>query len=148
MDALRRVVPIAENTWILTSTLLWPVLDYQIFGSNLWWDLSTMFWSKTSYPGIMRRVHSPSFVTSPTSQLILILQALRHFTYVTAHSPTLPSLYLRPNSFSNTSVASPTSQLILQPFFRLSYVTGFSLMPPCEPPMLCISFLFVIIVPR
>ena len=34
-------------------------------------------------------------VTSPTSQLILILQALRHFTYVTAHSPTLPSLYLR-----------------------------------------------------
>ena len=28
---------------------------------------------------------------------------------------------------SNPSVASPTSQLILQPFFRLSYVTGFSL---------------------
>ena len=53
-------------------------------------------------------------VTSPTSQLIL--QAFRHFTYVTAHSTTLPSLYLRHNSFSNPSVASPTSQLILQPF--------------------------------
>ena len=69
------------------------------------------------------------------SQLILILQAFRHFTYVTGHSPTLPSLYLRHNSFSNPSVASPTSQLILQSFFHLSYVTGFSLTSPGEPPM-------------
>ena len=61
--------------------------------------------------------------------------AFRHFTYVTAHSPTLPSIYLRHNSFSNTSVTSPTSQLILQPFFRLSYATGFSLTSPGEPPM-------------
>ena len=30
-----------------------------------------------------------------------------------AHSPTFPSLHLRHNSFSNTSVALPTSQLIL-----------------------------------
>ena len=127
-------------------------------------------------------------VTSPTSQLILILQAfrfhLRHnsfsnpslalpmsqlivqpfrcFTYVTAHSPTLltlyvrhnsfsnpsvawptsqlilqthPRLYLRHNSLSNPSVASPTSQFILQTFFRLSYVTGFSVTSPGEPPM-------------
>ena len=74
-------------------------------------------------------------VTSPTSQLILILQAFRHFTYVTAHSPTLPSLYLRHNTFSYPSVASPTSQLILQHFFRFSYVTGFSLTPRGEPPM-------------
>ena len=74
-------------------------------------------------------------VTSPRSQLILILQAFRQFTYVTAHSPTLPSLYLRHNTFSNPSIASPTSQLILQPFFRLSYVTGFSLTSPGEPPM-------------
>ena len=42
---------------------------------------------------------------------------------VTAHSPTLPSLYLRHSSFSNPSVASPASQLILQPFFRFTYVT-------------------------
>ena len=63
-----------------------------------------------------------------------ILQAFSHFTYVTAHSPILPSLYLRHSSFSNPSFVSPTSQLILQPF-RFSYVTGFSLTLPGEPPM-------------
>ena len=57
-------------------------------------------------------------VTSPTSQLIL--QPIRRFTYVTAHSPTFPLLHLRHSSFSNLSVASPTSQLILQLFFRFS----------------------------
>ena len=72
-------------------------------------------------------------VTSPTSQLIL--QAFRRSTYVTAHSPTLSSLYLRQNSFTNSSVASPTSQFILQLFFRFSYITGFSLTSPGEVPM-------------
>ena len=43
-----------------------------------------------------------------------------------AHSPTFPSLYLRHNSFSNPSVALPTSQLILQPFRRFIYVTDHS----------------------
>ena len=47
-------------------------------------------------------------VTSPTSQLIL--QPFPCFTYVTAHSPTLPLLHLRHSSFSNPSFASPTSQ--------------------------------------
>ena len=47
-------------------------------------------------------------VTSPTSQLIL--QPFHRFTYVTAHSPTIPLLYLRHSSFSNCSFASPTSQ--------------------------------------
>ena len=61
------------------------------------------------------------------AQAELILQTLRHFTYVTAHSPTLSSIYLRHSSFSNPSVASSTSQLIFQPFFRFSYVTGSSL---------------------
>ena len=56
------------------------------------------------------------------------------FTYVTAHSPTLPSLYLRHSSFSNPSVASPTSQFILQPFFHFSYITSSSLNSPGEPP--------------
>ena len=65
----------------------------------------------------------------------LILQAFCHFTYVTAHSPTLPSLYLHHSSFSNSSVASPTSQLILQSFFLFPYVTGFSLTSPGEPPI-------------
>ena len=48
--------------------------------------------------------------TSPTSQLIL--QHFNRFTYVTAHSPTLPLLYLRHSSFSNPSFASPTSQAL------------------------------------
>ena len=63
-------------------------------------------------------------ITSPTSQLILILQAFHHFTYVTAHSPTLPSLYQRHSSFSNPSLASPKSQLILKPFRCFTYVTA------------------------
>ena len=54
-----------------------------------------------------------------------ILQPFLHFTYVTTHSPTLPSLYLRHSSFSslpllylhhssfsNPSFASPTSQAL------------------------------------
>ena len=49
-------------------------------------------------------------VTSPTSQLIL--QPFYRFTYVTAHSPTLPLLYLRHSSFSNPFFGSPTSQAL------------------------------------
>ena len=67
--------------------------------------------------------------------------AFRYFSYVTTHSPTLPSLYLRHRSFSNSSVASPTSHFILQPFFRFSYVTSSSRRPlihltslPCHLP--------------
>ena len=51
--------------------------------------------------------------------------ALHHF----------PSLHLRNNSFSSSSVALPTSQFILQPSFRFSYVTSSSLNSPGEPPM-------------
>ena len=62
-------------------------------------------------------------VTSPTSQLILqpfrhfiyaqhILQHFHRFTYVTAHSQTLPLLHLRHSSFSKHSFASPTSQAL------------------------------------
>ena len=79
-----------------------------------------------------------SYVTSSSlnSPGELILQHFPHFTYVTAHSPTIPSLYSRHSSFSNPSVALPTSQLILQPFRCFTYVTGFSLTSPGEPPML------------
>ena len=63
----------------------------------------------------------------------LILQAFRDFTYVTAHSPTLPSLYLRHSSFSNTSVSSPTSQLLLQPFVRFSEQSSFSKLSVTSP---------------
>ena len=73
-------------------------------------------------------------VTSLTSQPIL--QPFRRFTYVAAHSETLPSLHLRRSSFSNPSVASPTSQLLLQPFRRFSYVTGSSFTSSGEPPMI------------
>ena len=59
----------------------------------------------------MSSAHSPTFtVTSPTSQLIL--QPFYRFTYVTAHSPTLPLLHLRHSSFSNPSFVSPTSQVL------------------------------------
>ena len=58
----------------------------------------------------------------------LILQRFRHFTYVTAHSdsPSFPSLHLHHNSFSNPSVALPTSQLIVKPFRCFTYVTAHS----------------------
>ena len=60
------------------------------------------------------RLHVLTFsnlsVTSPMSQLIL--QPFRRFTYVTAHSPTLPLLHLRRSSFSNPSFATPTSQAL------------------------------------
>ena len=49
-------------------------------------------------------------VTTPTSQLIL--QPFHRFTYVTAHSPTLPLLHLRHSPFSNPSFASPASQAL------------------------------------
>ena len=53
-------------------------------------------------------------------------EPFRHFTYITTHSPTLPTLYLRHSSFSNPSVALPTSLLILQPFSCFTYVTTHS----------------------
>ena len=83
-------------------------------------------------------------VTDRFENELLILQPFRHFTYVAAHSPTLPSLYLRHSSFSNPSVASHTSQLILQTFFRFSYVTGFSLTSPGESPMRLIQYCLAI----
>ena len=43
-----------------------------------------------------------------------------------ADSPNFPSLHLRHSSFSNPSVALPTSQLILQPFRCFTYVTAHS----------------------
>ena len=41
-----------------------------------------------------------------------ILHPLHRFTYVTAHSPTLPPIYLRHSSFYSPSVAPPTSQAL------------------------------------
>ena len=79
---------------------------------QLIWDASVTI--HTHHGGLARwikwRAHSPTFtVTLPTSQLIL--QPFRRFTYVTAHSQTLPLLHLRHSSFSNL-FASPTSQAL------------------------------------
>ena len=66
-------------------------------------------------------------VISPTSQLVL--QLFRRSTYVTDHSPTLPLLQLRHNSFSNPSFASPTLQalhlrhLASRPWYSVSGTT-------------------------
>ena len=84
-----------------------------------------------TFPSLRLRHNSfsnPS-VALPTSQLIL--QPFRCFTYVTVHSLALLSLLLRHKllfnslnnelcSFSNLSVTSPTSQLILQSFRRFT----------------------------
>ena len=43
-----------------------------------------------------------------------------------AHSPTFPSLHLCHSAFSNPSITSPTSQLILQPFHCFTYITDHS----------------------
>ena len=59
----------------------------------------------------------------------------RRFTYITTHSPTLLSLHLRHNSFYSPFVASPTSQLNLQPFHCFTYVTGTSCTSPDELPI-------------
>ena len=100
--------------------------------------------SKLSVPSPTSQLILESFRRLPTSQLIL--QPFRCFTYVivhsltllslcSAHSPTFPSLHLRHSSFSNPSVASPTSKFILQAFFCFSYVKNSSLNSPGEPPM-------------
>ena len=78
------------------------------------------------------------------------------------HSPSVQPLHLRHSLFSNPSYALPTSQLILQPFrcftyatahsqtiLSPSYVTGFSLTSPGEPPMhFSRSWLFGAVAPR
>ena len=47
-------------------------------------------------------------------------------THSRAHSPTFPSLHLHHSSFSNPSVALPTSRLILQSFRCFTCVTDHS----------------------
>ena len=105
----------------------WVTMQVKFQNSGEWAVTSVKQWKGVANPS----------VTSPKSGQ-LILQSFRHFTYVTAHSPTLLLLHLHHSSFSNPSVASPTSQLILQPFHRFTYVTGSSLTSSGNPPMLFI----------
>ena len=81
--------------------------------------------------------HHFTFVTTHSPTLPLLMKSvceqssfskLSHFTYVTANSdsPSFPSLHLRHSSFSNPSLALPTSKLILEPFRCFTYVTAHS----------------------
>ena len=87
-----------------------------------WSDGKVAEWALLYISISMSSAHSPTFPSL-------------HLPYVTTHYRTLPSLYLRHSSFSNSSVASPASQFILQPFFRFSYVTSSWLNSTGEPPM-------------
>ena len=75
--------------------------------------------SRRPFPGIRDNELNPSTIPPKTGRVVTLL----------------PSLYLRHSSFSNPSVAWPTSQFNLKPFFRFSYVTVSSLMSPGEPPI-------------
>ena len=57
-----------------------------------------------------QRSFSKLSIISPPSQLIL--QPFHYFTYITAHSPTLPLLHLCYSLFSNPSFASAISQAL------------------------------------
>ena len=76
-----------------------------------------------------------TYITAHSTSLPLLHLHHRYFTYVTAHSPTLPPLHLRHSSFYNPSASSPTSQVILQLYRCFTYVTGTSRMSPGEPPL-------------
>ena len=59
-----------------------------------------------------------------------------------AHSPSFPSLHLRHSSFSNPSIASPTSQLILQSSFRCAF-TNLSVTSPTSAHSPILSSLYL-----
>ena len=66
----------------------------------------------------------PVYVIESQSIVKLLQEWVSHVTI--AHSPSFPSLHLRHSSFSNPSVALPTSQLILKPFRGFTQVTAHS----------------------
>ena len=104
-----------QNRWIgRGGPVPWPAwppeltsLDYFLSGS-----VKSMVYGSPVTPERLSRAHSPTFtslhlrqsslsnpsVALPTQQLIL--QPLRCFTYVTAQSPTLISLFLRHRLFT------------------------------------------------
>ena len=78
-------------------------------------DNQNELWRRWSDKALrMRSAHSPRFQWSDKA-----------WRMRSAHSPRFQSLHLRHSSFwlSKLSVASSTSQLILQPFPRFTYVT-------------------------
>ena len=132
--------------WAILYYLTFKIKDRRRLKTNecgwddKWWPYDTRgrIWPK--FPGIfLMEKPQPGNWSNRDSNLDPLDERqrryFRHFAYVRTHSPTIPSLYLRHSSFSNPSVASPTSQFILQPFFRFSYFTSSSLNSPGEPPM-------------
>ena len=92
-----------------SSTLLSLLLRHRLF--------TYVTWRAAHEPNLLKEnKHNLKYTAGKNA---VILQSFRHFTYVTTHSPALPSLHLYHSSFSNPSIASPTSQLILQPFLSL-----------------------------
>ena len=82
---------------IFLYLLLFPSSVLKLFISSFLAPLlhQGMFSSDFLFPFyLLSRAHSQTSVTSPTSKLIL--QPFRRFTYITAHSPTLLLLHLRP----------------------------------------------------
>ena len=68
--------------------------------------------------------HFASYNSYSNWQAPTSMQTWRRRTrFCRTHSPSFPSLHIRHSSFSNPSVALPTSQLILQHFRCFSYVT-------------------------
>ena len=84
------------------------------------WLLSLQ-WKTWLWPELQPRVLRLQWRTCPWGRTFWCWWCI--FTLLI--SPTLPSLHLRHSSFSNPSVALPTSQLIL-PFRRFTYVTAHS----------------------
>ena len=74
----------------------------------------------------MSRAHSRTFPSLHLRHSSFSNPSVALPTSWALHFPTLPSLHLRHSSFSNPSVALPTSQLILQPFRCFTCVTAHS----------------------
>ena len=106
--------PFHNFTYVTVHSPTLPLLNYVTVHSPTLLSLLLrhVLWSFSNHSVTSLRHNSFSnlSVTSPTSQLIL--QPSRRFTYVTPHSPTLPSVYLRHSSFSNPSFASLMSQAL------------------------------------
>ena len=103
-----------------------------------WSDVRIGEWDGAAAPTpqlILQPFRRFTHATAHSTALPLLHLCHRHFTYVTAHSPTLLMLHLHHSSLYNPYAASPTSQVILQPFRCFTYATGTSRTSPGEPPM-------------
>ena len=117
-------------TWRQISTLRWACWDESLWGT----DLQLLY----GFPNVliwrcMVSFDAPSSLTAYEYFFAHFLPKLCSFSNLSVASPT-SQIILQPfrrftyvTAFSNPSVASPTSQIILQPFFRFFYVTGSSL---------------------